>query len=72
MLPQPATDRAGRSTDRPGGQRAFSQTCGAGRGHGESIMNSMSMYRESRTIYATATLSESLYASGLTLNLNSG
>lgn len=72
MPPQPTTVRAGRSTDRPGGQRALSQTPGAGRGHGEDIMNSMSMYRESRIIYATATLSESLCACGLTLNLNSG
>ena len=72
MLPLPATDRAGRSADRPRGQRALLQTPGAGRGHGEDAMNSMSTYRESRTINATAILSESLCANGLTLNLNSG
>ncbi|KAM7091883.1 uncharacterized protein MYH16 isoform 2-T6 [Ciconia maguari] len=43
MLPQPTTDRAGRSADPLGGQQALSQTPGAGRGHGDDIMDSMSM-----------------------------
>ncbi|KAM6080381.1 LOW QUALITY PROTEIN: uncharacterized protein MYH16, partial [Theristicus caerulescens] len=38
-LPQPTTDRAGRSADRPEGQQALSQTPGVGRGHGEDIMD---------------------------------
>lgn len=71
MLPLPISERSGRSAGCPGGQWALWKI-GTGRDHGESFMNSVSMHRENRTIYATATSSESLCVCSLTLNLNSG